>query len=147
MSNIFENYEFMKGASEQDFFDAAVEKANELINACNELEGLERSGIIGLLSCAINIGVMDDGEISEQEECMIKYVVERTFPDAVDDVMTQAKGPVVLTLLKLQQLKQFGVPVLFAALLNTALCFAYVDGKFEEGTSQMLSDIVGAAVM
>ena len=147
MSNIFDGYKFMEGASEQEFFDAAVEKANDLIKACNEIEGLEKAGIIGLLGCAMNLGTMDDGEISEQEERMIKYVAEKTFPDAVDDLMAEANGLVIITLLKLNRLKQIGVPKILLGVLNTALCFAYVDGKFDETTAQRLSDIVDATVM
>ena len=58
MPNIFENYTFMSGASEQEIFDAGVKNATQFLDACSQLEGLERTAIIGMLAMAINIGTM-----------------------------------------------------------------------------------------
>ena len=145
MGSVFDNYKFMEGASEQEFFDAAVENAKKLSNL--EAEGLQKNVITSLLAWAIEIGTMDDDEISEQENRMIKYVIEKTYPDCFDTIMDQVNASIGVdfTLIKLSQLNQMAGPDIMVPFLNLILCFAYVDGVFDETTANRLAQAANVA--
>lgn len=145
MSSVFDNYKFMEGASEQEFFNAAVENAKKLMQL--EAEGLQRDVIHIMLGWAIEIGTLDDGEISEQEDRMIKYVLENTYPESSEKIMDQVNSSmsVDFTLIRLSQLNQMGGPTIMVPLLNLILCFAYVDGVFDETTAERLAKSANVA--
>ena len=142
MSNIFSNIKFMPDATERDFFDTAVQKTRQFIDLCKKIPGLNGDGVTNLILSAIRIGVMDDGIISKQEERMIKYVYENIDPERVESIIELANGPVEEAFLHLRIMSLIAPSECLMALANIILCFAYVDRKFDDETSQKLSDLL-----
>lgn len=145
--NLFTNTEFMPGASEQEFFDRAVEEIKKLNEISADMEGLEEVGIANNLVIAIALGVKDDNNISDQEARMIKYVIEKTIPDYLEYVQESVEAvEIEEALLRLQLFSIILPPTAISALANIVLCFAYVDGVFDERVSQELSNVLTSSM-
>ena len=140
--NLFNKVEFMPGASEAELLAKALQHAQELYKLLYRIPGMNDNVFIGFICSGIRLAVMDDGIFSEQERGFVhKFFAELLddYPRMLDDLIGGAIEELQYKLVK----DAFNIGT-FAGmeLCNLIMCFAYLDGKFEDDVSQRLSEIV-----
>ena len=149
MSSISEQFKlnYMPGATENEYFERALEQTKELVYLLDMLKkiGLEESGIFYFLICTVRMGVMDDGVLSEQEERMIRYVFDKLLPDLVEDIINEVQdGDLEESYQRLSFLKVLGLDEMLQSAVNLALTFALVDGEIEEDTANAMLGLLAS---
>ena len=149
MSSISEQFKmnYMPGATEEEYFERALEQTKELMILLNILKkfGLDDQGLLNLVISAVTIGVMDDGVLSDQEERMIRYVFDELLPDLVEDIVNLVQ---VVELEeaweRLSGLKSLKLDEMVLSAINLAITFALVDGEIEEDVAQTMLGLIAS---
>ena len=141
MSNIFKQVDFMPGATTEELKDKAIQHAGELMSVLNNIPNMNDMVFIKIFSAGIRIAV--DGKINDREMELITAffneictgVPTETFTEIIEDPVDDRAYKIVEDLFQMS-------PQIGMSFCNFIMCFAYVDGVFEDEVSQKLSDIV-----
>ncbi len=141
MENIFKDMEFMPGASAEEYKENTLQNIAMLFNELDEVSGINDMIKITILIIAAVIGTKGKETINEKEKDFIGEIFndicgmdKDTAVEQLDRELDESSYNVAYDLADMS-------PQLFALFSNVVLCFAYIDGVFEEEPSQRMSDI------
>lgn len=141
--NLFKMMNFMPGATPEELEEKAVMHATRIIEALDDVNGMNDLVKIGILCCGIRIAVYADEEINEKEKTMITGFFEQICGDYPLEVFLQIiENPIDDSAYKIVKDMFDLSTVLGMEFCNMIMCFAYVDGVFEDEVSQNLSNLV-----
>ena len=143
MSNIFDKMNFMPGASIEELKEEAIKHTKEIMETVNQIPNMTDTIFAAILAAGIRIAVFGDGEISDKEKSLVEAFCSEVFGDAALEIFWELiKHPVGEQSYKIvEDLFQMS-NMTGMQFCNFIMCFAYVDGVFEQEVSQRLSDIV-----
>lgn len=142
MSNVFKETQFMPNANINELKAVALENATQLLGALQDIPNMTAYVMISILATGVRIAVNGKSEINQKEKDLIQHVFGDICNADIADIIDLIDQPLDERSYKIvKDLAQMS-PQLAGWFCNFILCFAYVDGVFEDEPSQKLSDIM-----
>lgn len=142
MSNVFKEIQFMPNASVNELKAVALENATQLLGVLQDIPNMTAYAMISVLATGVRIAVNGKNEINQKERDLIQQVFGDICNADIADIIDLIDQPLDERSYKIVKNLALMSPQWAGWFCNFILCFAYVDGIFEDEPSQKLSDIM-----
>lgn len=144
-SRMFANLESeFKSATKDRITEIARKSLQDIVINMSSVNTTARFGVLTL---GAQLGVAGDGYIGDEEKHLIDEIFRTIWKGQMEELYSLIREPISEDSYNLvRMVTKFGNPV-STAFLHFILCFAYIDGIFENDVAEKLDGIFGMTLL